>query len=309
METLLLVLAFLISSLKGDSNSISSQISKLNPQTPMKDTRTEPSNHYPHHEYQNDGHEDESWFPNSHNTINYHSNSHSFHRQNHFSDDENHHSHASNTHSFSSHVPSESYSSSMEHGSILDDKLAVINPKNYFFAHPTDHQRDVKLIELAYPLLTSHHKHKKLNVLHVGTGSGFLPIALAILSENPNDQITSLAQNRSNLSRATENITTDGKEYFFRKLRILTTSSEYEHHDTNSLRIPKPHDGEKYDIIVMSKTVRSDAPFPMTLRDNLVSPGGFLIYPERDYSGHEKFRLDRLDWHGKLQSEKVLYAH
>lgn len=179
--------------------------------------------------------------------------------------------------------------------SSFNESISVINARLFFSSSQSFHQT-AKLLSLTFDLLRAHHPANSLNILHLAnnttSGAGFVPLALAILC-GPNDHVVSL----NNDSNAKDNILKDGKEYFLRKLSLHSTS-------LSSSPLPRAPNNLPYNLIVLSYTIKVNAPLPKNLKDSLV-PGGMIVYPE-DTGNTFRFRLDKLDDFGNLINIKTI---
>ena len=176
----------------------------------------------------------------------------------------------------------------------FEEKLALINPKNYETTSSILN-RDTKLLSLSYEILsTSSPTNKPLNILHLGTGSGFVPMALAVFSR-PNYSILSL-DDTANYAR--DNIIRDGKSFFLRRLSLQQVPN------LSTALIPRPPNNLPYDLIISSKSISQSNSFPRSLKDSLV-PRGIIIYPE-EAGRHRRLKMDRLNEYGHLTNLKTI---
>lgn len=165
-------------------------------------------------------------------------------------------------------------------------KISVIDANN-FYTSPSPYRRDLKLLNLAYNLISS--TTRQLNILHLGSGNGFVPLALAILGRY-NWKVVSLDDAGSN-TPANENILKDGKGSFLRRNLSFSTVE-------NILNSPinRPSNGKSFDLLVFSKAVPRNFTFPSTVL-SVMNPRGYLIYPQDD---GKSLKMDRLDGSGQL---------
>lgn len=183
----------------------------------------------------------------------------------------------------------------------FEEKLALINPKNYLLTTST-HPRDTKLLSLAHEVLSSASSSysRPLNILHLGSGSGFVPIALAVFSR-PVDSIVSLDDSMSNTAK--ENIYRDGKEIFLNRLKFNQVTS------LATALIPRAPNSLPYDLIVSSMSINPLTSIPPSLKDSLV-PRGTIIYPEESFPGsfntRRRIKVDKIDEYGNLRTIKTV---
>ena len=163
-------------------------------------------------------------------------------------------------------------------------KVSVIDANN-FYTTSVPYHRDLKLLSLAYNLMTA--TSRELNVLHLGTGSGYVPLALTIFGRHDDTIVT--VNDQGDSGQAKENVKKDGKGHFLRNLNFITVQNI-----PNSI-ISRPSNGRAFDLIVLSQSVPRNYSFPGTLI-GVMSPKGYLIYPEDG----KRFKLDRLDGNGNL---------
>lgn len=183
----------------------------------------------------------------------------------------------------------------------FQEKLALINPKNYLLT-PFTLPRDTKLLSLAHEVLSSASSSytRPLNILHLGSGTGYVPIALAALSR-PVDSIVSLDDSMSNTAK--ENIYRDGKEIFLNRLKFNQVTS------LATALIPRAPNSLPYDLIVSSKAINALTSVPSSLKDALV-PRGIIIYPEESLPGsfniRRRIKVDKIDEYGNLRTIKTV---
>ena len=170
------------------------------------------------------------------------------------------------------------------------DKVSVINANNFFTSTPP-YRRDLKLLSLVYNLMSA--TTRELNILHLGTGSGYVPLALAIFGQH-NDTVVSLGDEATS-TLAGENIVKDGKQYFLRKLHFGTIDN------IPNSPINRASNGRSFDLVVFSKSVPRDYSFPSSLI-SVMNPKGYLIYPEEG----KRLKIDRLDGNGKFTTTKSI---
>lgn len=172
------------------------------------------------------------------------------------------------------------------------NRVSVINANN-FYNSTAPYRRDLKLLSLAYSLMST--TQRSLNILHLGTGSGYVPLALAIFGQY-NDMVVSLDDRDTSAPSATENITKDGKRYYLSKLQFRTVEAI-----PPSSPISRPSNEKSFDLVVFSKSVPRDYTFPAPLI-NVMNPRGYLIYPEDG----RRLKIDRLDGNGKFYNIKTV---
>ena len=175
---------------------------------------------------------------------------------------------------------SSSYSTDSTAPSGFMEKSSLIN-KDIFNPSPNE----LKLLHMAFNLLNPTHSHP-LNILQIGTGSGFIPLALTLFCQSA-DSITSYDVDTS---EAKQNIIRDGKEYFLRKLSLLNSPIS---------TIPSNSTTNNYNLIVLSQSIPSNV--PQFIKES-ISPGGFIIYP----NDLRQFKMDRLDENGNLFNIKTI---
>lgn len=187
---------------------------------------------------------------------------------------------------------------SLSINSDLQEKLALIHSKNYYISSASL-PRDIKLLSLAHEILSSASaaSSRPLNILHLGSGSGFIPIALAVFSR-PVDWIISLDDSISNSAK--ENIYRDGKEIFLNRLKFSQVPN------FATAQIPRAPNSLPYDLIVSSKAIDQYTSIPLSLKTSLV-PRGIIIYPEEANAGslNRRIKVDKIDEYGNLQTIKT----
>lgn len=170
-------------------------------------------------------------------------------------------------------------------------KVSVINANNFYTA-ASPYRRDLKLLSLAYNLLSA--TSRELNILHLGSGTGYVPLALAVLGRF-DCKIVSLDDQSSSSSIANENILKDGKGHFLRNISFSTVEN------IPNSPINRPPNGKSFDLIVLSKSVPRNFTFPNTIV-SVMNPRGFLIYPEDG----KIIKMDRLDGNDRMINIKTL---
>lgn len=171
-------------------------------------------------------------------------------------------------------------------------KVSVIDANN-FFNDTLSYRRDLKLLNFVFTLISS--TSNELNILHLGTGSGYVPLALTILGRHTDAILTLDDQNTWNTAK--ENIIKDGKSYFLRHLRFKTIENI-----PNSITSKTSETGKPFDLVVFSKSIPQNYTFPSDLIMGM-NPRGFMIYPEDG----KKLKMDQLDGNGKFTNIKTIY--
>lgn len=187
----------------------------------------------------------------------------------------------------------------------LKKDLEKINWR-YFYSSEVEKQREFALISLAFELLNLRSKATAavpLNILHIGTGSGYLPLAMAILDPNEDSFIVSVAETDQIRDRAKKNVVDEGKGtnlFASGKLKFETVFS------LTTSPLPSSPNGRPFDLIILSKAVEKSAPLPTNIKEAL-SARGMIIYPERDAAtGKRRIMLDRLNSSGNLTNIKSI---
>lgn len=172
-------------------------------------------------------------------------------------------------------------------------KISVINANN-FYTSSAPYHRDQKLLSLAYNLLSATSR-RRLNVLHWGGGTGFVPLGLAILGR-ADCKIVSLDDRSGSSSQANENILKDGKGYFLRNLSFSTVDN------IQNVLGNRLVTGKSFDLVVLTKSVPRNFSFPNSIL-GVINPRGFLIYPEDG----KVLKMDQFEGNGgRLTNIKTL---
>ena len=154
------------------------------------------------------------------------------------------------------------------------------------------------MLSLAYEILSSASiaSSRPLNILHLGTGTGFVPVALAVFSR-PVDSVSSL-DDSAQVNIAKDNIIRDGKEIFLSRLSLNQV--------TNLVTAPIPGapNNLPYDLIISSKSINHYTSIPRSLKDSLV-PRGIIIYPEEATGFNRRIKVDKIDEYGNLRTIKI----
>ena len=180
----------------------------------------------------------------------------------------------------------------------FQEKLALTKAKNYLISSiPLG--RDLKLLSLAHEFLFSaiSSSSRPLNILHLGSGTGYVSIALAVFSR-PFDTIVSLDDKPSNIAK--ENIYRDGKEIFLNRLKFNQVTN------FSTSLIPRAPNNLPYDLIVSSLAINPLTSIPRSLKESLV-PRGIIIYPDEVSAGNfnRRIKVDKLDEYGNFHTIKT----